>query len=156
MKKKFQFFLYFLVILIGCLQIIGHVFKNKNIKGLGAMTASSPLPIVFTTVKDLETFSSDFFFLMTDNMGTQKRIQITPELYSKISGPYNRRNVYGAAIAYGPILDSTLLNSVLHYAICKEVLIKELDLDTKLKYEIQVVSNSNQQTWTLKPNCNVQ
>lgn len=145
----------YLVVCIGFIQIIGFAIQSKEIRGIGALTVSSPLPIVFTTVKGLETFSSRFYFEVSDNNQIIDKIEITPELYSKINGPYNRRNVFGAAIAYGPILDSNLLTAVLDYAIYKNNLIKELNLDTTKNYKIIVVPKSSKESIILKSNSDV-
>jgi hypothetical protein len=154
--KQIHFGLSVLVVGIGFLQIVGHVCQSKTIKGLGAMTAASPLPIVFTTVRGLETFSSQFYFQITDKTGNKSEIEITPELYSKLKGPYNRRNVYGAAIAYGPILDSALLHSVLDYAIGRKVLIDEMKLSREDDYEIRITPKGTTKESILKSNGDVQ
>jgi len=156
MKGKVRLLLYYGVIGIGSLQMIGHVLQNKSIKGLGIMTAASPLPIVFTTVKGLETFSSQFYFKIRDKIGNESIVEITPALYSKLKGPYNRKNIYGAAIAYGPILDSALLDAVLNYAICKGVLLNEMNLSREHNYEIIVSRVGASDEWYLIPNCYVQ
>jgi hypothetical protein len=45
-------------------------------------------------------------------------------------GPYNRRNVYGAALAYGPVLPESLRDPVMRYALCGEApLLRELGID---------------------------
>mgnify|MGYP001129739775 CR=1 FL=1 len=119
-------YLYILVVFIGCVQIIGHVIGVKEVKAFGMLTSSSPLPIVFTEVKGVETFASDFYIEYLDENNKQVSKQITPEMYAKLKGPYNRRNVYGAAISYGPILDKKILNPVLEYGICKKVLLKPI------------------------------
>jgi hypothetical protein len=60
---------------------------------------------------------------------------LTPEVYGQVRGPYNRRNVYGAALAYGPVLvtdDRTrpLFESVVRYALCGDApLLRELGID---------------------------
>jgi hypothetical protein len=148
--------LYLTIIIVGLLQTIGYLFSNKIIRGIGLASGSSPLPIVFTEVKGLETFASDFYIQFTDTLGRQQEIKITPVLYSKLQGPYNRRNVYGAAISYGPILSEELCGSVLNYGLCKKILIQEMELpSTSKNYSVRIVTktkNRNAQ-WILKPNC---
>ena len=39
--------------------------------------------------------------------------ELTPELYSRLSRCYNRRNVYGAALAGAPLLPENLRNTLL-------------------------------------------
>ena len=49
-------------------------------------------------------------------------------------GPYNRRNVYGAVLAYGPVMQSDaatrpMFESVAHYALCGDApLLRELGI----------------------------
>jgi uncharacterized membrane protein len=105
-----------LLVLLGLLQSIGHIVGSQSIKGLGAVTMASPLPIVFTQQKGfLETFALEFT-LVYEEQGVEKKIEITPELYAQLDKPYNYRNVLGAAISYGPILPQPLVDSVLSYA----------------------------------------
>jgi len=62
-------------------------------------------------------------------------VELTPELYRNLRGPYNRRNVYGAALSYGPVLSlnehtSKMFESVSEFALCREEgLLSELNLD---------------------------
>ena len=110
------------VLLVGALQIIGYTTGNEAIRKVGQLTAASPLPLVFSHFRGLETFSSRFGVTVTDATGQETIIPITPELYSQFPGPYNRRNVYGAAIAYGVVLDKPeekkLVSQVLSFAFC--------------------------------------
>ena len=152
MRKAF----YLIVVVVGLLQIIGYLLGNNLIKGLGAATASSPLPIVFTEVKGVETFAGEFHIVYTDNDGTKQDVLVTPELYSRLRGPYNRRNIYGAGISYGPVLPEALWKSVLEYGICRKVLIEELGLpDTATDISICIKSKTKgrKNQWILIPEC---
>jgi hypothetical protein len=114
----------YLLVLVGLLQIIGHATRVKAIKGLGAVSTASPLPLVFTAVKGLETYTLEFKLEYTIQDHQTKVLDITPEVYSKFNGPYNRRNIYGAAFAYAPILPDTLRNAVFHNAFCGTCFLK--------------------------------
>ena len=86
---------------------------------VGSVPVVSPLPIVFTEHKGVETFAFEFHLAYRDSEGMQEEVRITPSLYGQFDAPYNYRNVIGAAISYGPILQKEnlpLLNSVLHYS----------------------------------------
>src|SRR5688572_11455961 len=89
---------------LGLMQTVGYVVGSKAIRAIGAATAASPLPKVFSDVDGLEPFASTFHLEGTTSGGERIRIPLTPELYQRLQGPYNRRNVYGAAIAFGPRL----------------------------------------------------
>lgn len=148
--------IYGLVIAIGFLQIIGYLTQQKTIRGLGAVSASSPLPIVFTEVKGVETFASDFYVQYRNPQGEIEKIKMTPEMYSKFKGPYNRRNIYGAAIAYGPVLPKPLWQSVLNYGLCNDVLKNELQLPvSKQGFSIVIETRTagREDHWELNANC---
>jgi len=111
------------LLVVGLLQMTGDVLHVPALKGIGAATVASPAPKVFSAVRGLETYSSRFFLEWTDRSGEQHSIQLTPELYARLAGPYNRRNVYGAALAYGPVLMTDprtrpMFQSVISYALC--------------------------------------
>lgn len=148
--------LYMLVVTIGLLQIIGYVTKIKIIRDIGVVSASSPLPIVFTEVRGVETFASDFFMKWTNDKGEAEEIKITPELYSRLKGPYNRRNVYGAAISYGPVLPEKLWKPVLSYGLCNDILRDELDIPvTKDNFSVLIKTRTKgrKDKWSLKVDC---
>lgn len=102
---------------------------------LGA-TGAAPAPKVFSSVDGLETYSSHFFLQWRDASGAVHEAELTPERYAALAGPYNRRNVYGAAIAYGPILQgderaAPLLEGVARHAFCGDApLLAELGIET--------------------------
>jgi hypothetical protein len=125
-----------LLLVLGLLQMAGDVLHLPAIKGLAAATAASPAPKVFSAVRGLETYSTRFFLEWTDKSGQFQSVEITPERARGLRGPYNRRNVYGAVLAYGPIMQSDaalqpMFNSVSHYALCGNApLLHELGIDT--------------------------
>lgn len=110
------------LIAVGLLQAIGWATGQDALRGIGAMSAASPLPFVFSSFRGVETFAADFEIELESESGTRTRHVITPELYSKLDGPYNRRNTYGAVLAYGPALDAPderrWVDSVLKYGLC--------------------------------------
>jgi sterol desaturase/sphingolipid hydroxylase (fatty acid hydroxylase superfamily) len=108
----------------GMTQMLGDVLKVPVLKGLGAAAAMAPAPRVFGSVRGYETFSTGFAL-----EAGSARWNLTPERYAQLRGPYNRRNVYGAALSYGPVLPASLRDPVLRYALCGEApLLAELGL----------------------------
>ncbi len=106
----------------GCLQMAGEVLGLPRVKAFAAATQLAPAMKVFTAHQGYETHAARFFITWR-LAGRDHEQQLTPALYARISGPYNRRNVYGAALAYGPLLrrDPKMLpmqSSVMHYAFC--------------------------------------
>ena len=122
------------LLIVGLLQMTGDILNSSVLQGIGAATVASPAPKVFSEVRGLETYSSRFFIEWTDGNGKQHSVKLTPELYAQLAGPYNRRNVYGAALAYGPILSTDLrtqpmFQAVISYALCgKAPLLTELGI----------------------------
>lgn len=120
---------------VGLLQMAGDLLHLPALKGIGAATGASPAPRVFSAVRGLETYSTRFFIEWTDRAGRSRVQEITPELTSRLRGPYNRRNVYGAVLAFGPILVSErrsrpMFDAVAAYALCGEApLLRELGLE---------------------------
>jgi len=119
---------------LGLLQMTADLLHVRALKGMAAATAASPAPKVFSSVRGLETYSSRFFVEWTDKSGVFHSARISPENTTGLRGPYNRRNVYGAVLAYGPVLQSDLstrpmFEAVSHYALCGDApLLRELGI----------------------------
>jgi hypothetical protein len=112
------------LLILGVAQMAGDVLGLLPLKAIAAATGASPAPKVFSAVQGLETYSTRFFL----DLGHQ-RVEITPGLYGRIRGPYNRRNVFGAALAYAPVLPPQLRDPVLRYGLCGDApLLRELGL----------------------------
>ena len=107
-----------LLLVVGLLQMVGDFAGQRELKGVGAATLLSPAPRVFSAVRGYETYTTRFAIEWRDGAGDLKRLAITPAVGARLRGPYNRRNVYGAALSYGPVLASdevgrAMLDSVL-------------------------------------------
>jgi hypothetical protein len=119
---------------LGMLQMTADLLHLRALKGAAAATAASPAPKVFSSVRGLETYSSQFFVEWTDESGMFHSIKIRPETTTGLRGPYNRRNVYGAVLAYGPVLQSDpsvrpMFESISRYALCGDApLLRELGI----------------------------
>lgn len=103
---------------LGLLQMTGVLLGILPLKGLAAASCASPAPKVFSAVRGFETYSTRFVLEWNEHDGTSQSVPITPELTAKLQGPYNRRNVYGAALAYGPVLPPQLRDPVMSRALC--------------------------------------
>lgn len=121
-----------LLVAVGSLTMVGDLLGMNTIKGLGLASHASPAPKVFTSHQGFETFSPQFQLSWKDSEGRSHQTILTREHYKNLAGPYNRRNAYGAAISYGPVLSANpgtkhMLESASHYAFCRELnLINEL------------------------------
>lgn len=108
---------------LGVAQMLFDAAGWSTLAGVAAATAASPAPKVFSSARGLETFSSGFALEVRFADGRSTRLALTPELNARVRGPYNRRNVYGAVLAYGPVLASdprtrALFDQVQHGALC--------------------------------------
>lgn len=147
----------FAITFLGLFQIIGEFFGLPLIKGIGAASMISPFPKVFCDVKGLETFASSFTLICHLEDGSIWKQQITPQLYQKLEGPYNRRNVYGAALSYAPRLPEKVWSTVFCYGLREGgALRKEFQLPANIKsVEVEIKTNTRhrQDKWVLSPNC---
>ena len=151
---------------IGLLQMTGDVLGLPALKGLGLATAASPAPRVFSSIRGLETFSTRFFLEWRSRDGALRSLALTPEVYARLRGPYNRRNAYGAALAAGPVLATDprtqrMFWAVLSHATCGEApLLRELGIDPaqvdgppRVRYEPLPSSSVPDLPTILQPTC---
>lgn len=146
---------------LGSLQMIGDLLGNSQLRGIGLATHVSPAPKVFTAQEGFETFSSRFYLHWQDTREQHHQLEITPAVYQGIKGPYNRRNVYGAAVSYSPVLSrnphtKAMFHSVSHYAFCGDApLLQELGIDPEhVRYPLSLEliprdSKSQAEHWQL-------
>jgi hypothetical protein len=141
----------------GCLQMIGYVSGSRTLRGIGAATVVSPLPKVFSDVDGLETFASTFTLRYAHADGTTRELRITPAVYGRLAGPYNRRNVYGAALSYAPRLPRDLWEPVYCYGLAAQgPLRRELGLadeDHDFMVTIRTETRGRHDVWTLVAKC---
>jgi hypothetical protein len=124
-----------LLLILALAQMTGDLLGLTWLKGLAAATCASPAPKVFSAVEGLETYSTRFVLEWQDPRGERRELELDSPTYARLRGPYNRRNVYGAALAYGPVLASQartrpMLEAVLRHALCPpRPLLAELGID---------------------------
>lgn len=111
------------LVMLGSLQIAADALGMTRVKSLAAALQVSPAMRVFTAQAGYETHAARFSLEWQDATGGLHALALDPTSYARVRGPYNRRNVYGAAFAYGPLLrtDPKLLPmqmSVMRYALC--------------------------------------
>ena len=124
-----------LLLLLGLAQMTGDVLGLSALRGIAAATTASPAPKVFSAVDGFETYSTKFFVEWRDRDGRLHSKQLDSETYARLRGPYNRRNAYGAVVAYGPVLGSNpetrdLFFALARYALCGEApLLREFGIE---------------------------
>jgi hypothetical protein len=143
----------------------GDLLNLPPLKGVAAATTASPAPKVFSAVRGLETYSTRFIIEYTDAAGQRRDVVLTQEMYAKLRGPYNRRNVYGAALAYGPVLVTDararpMFDGVSRYALCGDKpMLRELgieaarDASVRIRYEPVAGAGLGDLPRVLEPAC---
>lgn len=145
------------VLLLGLTQMAGDLMGNRVLKGLGAASAMAPCPKVFCDMNGLEGFASTFTLRLEVESGEVREIAITPDLYSRLKGPYNRRNAYGAALSFAPKLPPRLWQSVYDYGWCVDgSLRRELDVPNNARRVTTIIRTQTRgrgDVWKLEPTC---
>jgi hypothetical protein len=133
------------LIVVGTAQMVGDLAGLTAIKAIGAASHASPAPKVFTAQNGLETFSARFYIEWFDTSGELHSLQLTPATYRALKGPYNRRNPYGATIAFAPQLAASprlapVLDQVSRYGFCDRApLLRELGIPREQVVALRVV-----------------
>ena len=136
-------------LLFGFVQMAGDVTGSRLLKGLGAASAIAPSPKVFCDMSGIEPFASTF--VVTIHKQQTSSFTITPDTYGRLKGPYNRRNVYGAAIAGAPLLPEKMRQTVLDYAFAPDgPLGRELGVTKGAQVTLAIHTNTRgrDNTWT--------
>lgn len=146
-----------IITVIGCTQMAGYLAGSRELRAVGLATVAAPLPKVFSEVDGLETFASEFTLRGIDAAGHPFTLAITPELYARLEGCYNRRNVYGAALSYAPRIPEALWTAVFCYGLKPGgPLRRELGLPDDARnvtVEIRTKTRGRTGTWILNPEC---
>ena len=102
----------------------------------------------------MEGFACEFI-LRFDLGGKRCLIPIAPELYARLAGPYNRRNVYGAALAGGPKLPRVIWEPIFRHAFAENgPLRRELGLApvaTNIGVIVRSKTRDVEDEWLLQP-----
>lgn len=132
LKKSVMKTIWHCLIIWGTMNSIAFIVHYDGFKDMGFVSVSSPLPLVFSAYNGHETYSTEFNISVSYKNDTNVTVHMDGNLYNKIKGPYNRRNIYGAVFSHGPFFNNDKLiemrQSVLNYAICKGVLAKEFGM----------------------------
>jgi hypothetical protein len=145
------------VMLLGSTQMVGYIMDSQMLRGIGAASGMAPLPKVFSDVDGMETFASEFSFWYTLRTGGRMELRITPDVYSRLAGPYNRRNVYGAALSYAPRLPQPLWMSVYCHGmgpdgpLRREIGVPDSARDVSMS--IRTLTRGRDDRWNYAPDC---
>ncbi|HEV7732266.1 MAG TPA: hypothetical protein VGR62_08910 [Candidatus Binatia bacterium] len=124
-----------LLVALGLAQMTGDLLGVPALRRLAAATAASPGPTMFSAVHGYEAFSTRFVVEWMDSDGDAHALALMPGAYAQLRGPIDRRNAYGAVVAYGPVLASQpvtrpLLDAAARFALCGDApLLAALGID---------------------------
>ncbi len=145
------------LLVLGSFQMTGYLLGLTAVRGLGACSAASPFPKVFSDVRGYETFASSFTMVYETPEGLEISDPITPEYYQRLPGPYWRRNVYGAALSYGPRLPREIWETVFCYGLQPGgPMHLEFDIpdDARgVRVVIETRTHGRDDRWELEPQC---
>jgi hypothetical protein len=134
--------------------MVGDLAGSRTVKGLGAISAAAPFPKVFCEFEGMEGFANEFA-VAYEVAGSPHWLALTPEVYSRLAGPYNRRNVYGAALAGGPKLPRPVWEAVFRHGFAPDgPLRRELGIPrdaTNLRVHIRTKTRGRDEAWVLQP-----
>jgi hypothetical protein len=123
-----------LLLCVGSLQMIGYAIGSRALRGIGLASGIAPFPKVFCDVDGYEAFAASYVVGGVQQDGRLWSRQLDPQWYAELEGPYNRRNVYGATLAFAPRLPSDLRNELLGHALAPEsTLRRELSIPATIK-----------------------
>jgi hypothetical protein len=123
---------------LGMLQMVGHFCGSKVLRGIGLASGIAPYPKVFCASDGYEAFAASFELVGRRGDGALWSCRLDPERYARLAGPYPRRNVYGATLAFAPRLPPELRDSLLARALAPgSRLRRELDIPADVD-ELQV------------------
>lgn len=143
------------ILCVGSLQMLGYLLENTALRGIGAACGFAPYTKVFCDVDGFETFAAKFSLALTDENGETEIVEVTPEFYRQLEGPYNRRNVYGAALSYAPRMPEELWHSVFCYGF-NGPLREEFGIGdevSEISILIQTRTKGRDDSWSFTPPC---
>lgn len=145
-----------ILLVVGSSQMIGYLTGIKLLRGVGLASGVSPYPKVFCEADGYEAFAASFQLEGHREDGTRWTRKFDPEWYSQLRGPYNRRNVYGAALAFAPRLPEKLRDQLLREALSPSSQMRtELGIPEDLQDETIIITPRDGEShgpWTYTAN----
>jgi hypothetical protein len=134
---------------LGMLQMLGHLVGSKALRGVGLATGIAPYPKVFCEADGYEAFAASFELVGRRGDGSPWSCRLDPERYARLAGPYPRRNVHGAALAFAPRLPPELRDSLLARALAPgSRLRRELDIPAEVNdLRVRIRARDGKSEW---------
>lgn len=113
-----RFLLTIVLIGVGMLRVLGHLSGLFPFSILGLQYGSSPLPLVFSRVRGIDTYARRFAIEIRWADGRSQRILGDPQLVQRLGGPFTRYKVYIDELAYADLSPVRRSHAVLVHAFC--------------------------------------
>ncbi|MEM9236534.1 MAG: hypothetical protein AAGB14_07125 [Verrucomicrobiota bacterium] len=140
-----------LLTIVGMSQMLGHLSGVRALRGIGLASGVAPFPKVFCEADGYEAFAASYYVEGRLPNGDSWSRRVDPAWYARIRGPYNRRNVYGAALAFAPRLPEELREVVLEGSLSPDsAMCRELGLPegiTELRVRIIPREGESEGSW---------
>jgi hypothetical protein len=132
MKNKFKKAISVLLIVAGCLQFAGYIFKMPALRGLGIAYCVGPLPTVFSTVGGVEGFTTRHSIHFTDDKGYAGIIKLDQHFFSRFRGHYFLKQSYSLFLAYSHMLKPRQVAGAVDFALCKRNIFSRFGVKDKI------------------------
>ena len=97
---------------------LAHLMGAPSLAVAARSTAASPLPLAFSQPGSLAGFVKELTIDLTGPDGKVERRTETQELFAGLPGPYERRIIYGSALAFSPLSPRPLFTAILRFGFC--------------------------------------
>jgi hypothetical protein len=106
------------VVLLGLLNLLGHVSGAASVSRIGFLSAASPLPLVFTDRGGYEDFATTYRLEIRCAAHRSHSVEVDKRHLARLAGPFDRRGAYVSAFLYAPLLDDELFRAVATSGFC--------------------------------------
>ena len=111
---------YAAVVLIGLLNMLGHLTGSATVSRIGFLSAASPLPLVFTNRGTYEDFAATYRLEIRCAAHGRHSVEVDKRHFARLAGPFDRRGAWASAFIYAPLLDDELFQAVAASGFCSK------------------------------------
>lgn len=118
-----------MLVLVGLARVIGFYTGFFPLSVLGEQFGASPLPLVFSQVHGVETYSRRLLIRLVMADGRQELIADGKDFRRRLHGPFSRAKLYIDPIAFADLASGRRRGDVIANAFCKDSpLVEELGI----------------------------
>ncbi|CAN5612527.1 hypothetical protein BH10BAC3_BH10BAC3_14040 [soil metagenome] len=145
-----------LLVIAGCAQFTGYLFKSPSLRGLGMAYCVAPLPTVFSTVNGVEGFDTKHTLFFINEKGYHDSSEIDQKAFAQFHGHYFLKNAYSIFLAYPHVIKTQALNNGWEFALCNKDLMIECGMYCKMSnayIQTKRYRFGKKETIQFKPDC---